>query len=215
MAVGAVVLGTRRPAHTTQTPPSGRAANHEVAPALVHNYRILRRPVRRDDALPTDYTRLGTLFGTRASRHGPQLGLVPSLARRAVIPGTQLEMWIVPGRHGYCIFIAGRARSGRPVTGGFGGSCGPVPQSGRSGILGLTTGGGASLAAGPPLQPLSPGEPSLASGLVPDNVDSVQLITAAGTSTKVTLADGFFATRLAAHDRLYAVTSGRRTLILP
>lgn len=189
-----------------------------IDPTLLRNYRILRRPVAPGDQLPSSVlARQQQLAAIARGAHGPQslaarsqasLGLSPSLARRAVIPGTKLEAWLEPGRHGFCVLLAEVTVGGPPNDGGFGDGCGPVAIS-----LSAGTGGGAFLAAGPPLAPGASGSPALASGIVPDRVSSVELVTATGATSGLRLAEGFFATRFAAGDRLYAVIGRTRRLI--
>jgi hypothetical protein len=131
---------------------------------------------------------------------------VPALARRATIPGTQLEEWIEPGQHGYCVWVAERTTTGAAITGGFGASCMPATSAG---VPEVTIGGGARFA---PSQGVARG-PLLATGIVPDRVDRIELDTRDGIIIPVPLTDGFFATSLSAGDRLFALSNGQRQLI--
>jgi hypothetical protein len=177
-----------------------------VDPVLLSNFRILRRAAQAEDRLPPELQRLAAQ--PRQAARLATLGLLPALARRAVVPGTRLEQWLEPGRNGFCLRVAERNPSGSANFGGFGSQCGPARIT-----LSATVGGGAFLAAGPPLRPGAPGSPALATGIVPDRVGAVELVTRNGVTTNLQLADGFFATRLAAGDRLYALIGTARQII--
>ena len=197
---------------------SGVGGSSGIDPVLLENFRILRRPVQAADHLPAVFVRSAermaavarmTVSGSRgpgmlAARRA-NLGLLPSLTRRTTLPGTRLERWLEPGRRGFCVWTAERGPSGAPITGGFGGGCAATTTR-----LWADTDGGAFLAAGPPLVPGSRGEPALAMGLLPDRVSAVDVVTPGGVATRLQLADGFFATRFSAGDRLYAIVAGRR-----
>jgi hypothetical protein len=194
--VGVVLSAGSHKQAPAAAPPVGRGA---ISTSLVRNYRVLRRPVESADRLPAAYV-----------RHSTSYGLLPALARRVVIPNTRLEMWLEPGQRGFCVLIAERTPSGAANTGGFGGTCQPAALQQPA----VAIGGGAFLAAGPPMS-AHPGEPHLASGVLPDSVTSVELVTAAGRRSTVTTTDGFFAVRVNPNDHLYAVTDGRRQQIIP
>lgn len=172
-----------------------------IDPSLVTDFGLLKRPLEATDRLPAAVIRSQQQPVTSpAGRREARLGLLPALARRVSIPGTRLEAWLEPGRHGFCLPLAAVGPGGTAQTGGFGDSCGPPPTS-----LTATVGGGAYLAAGPPLAPGAAGSPSLATGIVPDQVSTVELVDPHGTTTRLRLAGGIFATRFVSGDRLYAV----------
>lgn len=206
---GALGLSTGSTGGSSRAAAAISTSDAGIDPVLVRNYRILRRPVQRGDSLPADYA--SGMIPRRLGREA-RLGLLPALARRAVIPGSRLEMWLEPGRHGACTWIAERAPSGAAITGGFGSSCSSVSQLVHAT---WTIGGGAFLVPGPPIKPLSQGEPSLASGLVPDRT-TVELVsrTGAGARKTLALADGFFAIRFGHGDELYTVNGGHRRLLV-
>ena len=177
--VVAVVLSARpsKPA----VHPGHRTANAAISPLLVRNYRILRRPVRPSDALPARLT-----YG-RAP-----YSFAPSLARRVVISGSRIEMWVVPGQSGFCIDVAQR-------PGGFIAACKPATNPPQIAVA-L---GGAS------------GQTVLASGLVPDEVTSLVLVSAHGHRSPVRLTSGFFAVPYQLGERLYAIRNGQADRLLP
>lgn len=92
---------------------SGRVS--VVPSALITHFRILRRPLRPTDRLPPHAPR-----GLTRSRF---LGLLPSLARREIFPGTGARAWLVPGRRGFCYLAQDRSggyqvAAGRSVASG-------------------------------------------------------------------------------------------------
>jgi hypothetical protein len=179
--------------------PVGGAEDAGIDPSLVGDYSLLRRPLEASDRLPpvvvADQERLSPAVGRQA-----RLGLLPALARRVTIPGTRLEAWLEPGRHGFCLSFAEVVPAGAARTGGFGDGCGPPPTG-----LTASVGGGAFLAAGPPLVPGALGSPALVTGIVPDRVGAVELVGRGGATTRLRLAGGIYATRFVAGDRLDAV----------
>lgn len=132
---GATKMAASTGGHGASSTRSGGAIAARAAgidPVLVNSFAILRRPVRPEDQL------LPTFLISRARRL-PHPGLsttrlrgigrLPALARAAAIPGTKLEEWLEPGRHGYCVWTAERTTSGTFVTGASGLSAGPRPRS--------------------------------------------------------------------------------------
>lgn len=188
-AVVAIALSTRSGSPSPQ--PAHQPMPSAISPVLVRNFRILRRPVRPSDALPAAYARLGV---------DRSFGVVPQLARRAVLPGTRLETWLEPGRSGFCVYIAERLPSGAARTRGFASSCSSavnaVPP--EVGAVQFSTNG-----------------PALLRGIVPDNVSWLVLAPAHGKPLEVRPTEGFFAVAYRPGDRLYAGGHGEADQIFP
>lgn len=197
-AIVIVVWLASRDARSQPTPGS-----HPDA-ILSRNFKLLRRPVEPGDALPADYQSMSFRL-MPSSWH-----LLPRLTRRAVLPSTKLEMWLEPGSNAFCVFIAEKSPTG-PITGGFGPSCTSI----RSPIHAeLTTGGGAFLAAGPSIRPLTP-RVHLVYGVAPDNVKQIRLVTKDRRTTSIPLTEGFFALRFSVGDKLYERTAGHLRPLKP
>jgi hypothetical protein len=189
--------------------PAVAARDSAIDPSLVTDFGLLKRPLEASDRLPAAVLlEQHRLAGSLAAPRIAQLGLLPSLARRVSIPGTRLEAWLEPGRHGYCLTFAGVGAGGAAEPGGFGEGCAPPPTG-----LTASIGGGAFLAAGPALKPGAAGSPSLATGIVPDPVTAVELVAADGTTTRLRVAGGIYATRFVAGDKLYALVHRTRLQI--
>lgn len=211
---GATKMAASTGGHGASTARSGGAIAARAAgidPMLINSFAILRRPVQPEDQLPPTFL---TASARRLQHPGLSttrlrgMGLLPALARGASIPGTKLEEWLEPGRHGYCVWTAERTTSGTFVTGGFGSVCGTTATITTR--LSASVGGGASLAAGPTITPGARGGPALVNGIVPDRVSSIVLVARNGLTIPLKTAEGFFATRFSPGDRLYAVIAGRR-----
>jgi hypothetical protein len=108
----AVVIGVGVMFLAARTGPGPAAPAHEVPtdgvdPVLVRDLRLLRRPLRASDQLPSAFKARPTgVLLVPASPPGQMspsmLGLLPLLARRATIPSTGVSVWLIPGRRGLC-----------------------------------------------------------------------------------------------------------------
>ncbi len=198
-AVAGLALSARN--STPEPAPAQRPATSAISPVLVRNYRILRRPVRAGDALPAAFARINSGYE-----------LVPRLARRGVIPGTRIEMWLEPGRNGFCVYLAERLPSGANPAKPLGSSCGPARDN--TPLVGVVAGDSNS-AVGPPALGFSTNEPVLARGIVPDAVTGLVLAHGRGKPEQIKPIEGFFAVPFRPGDRLYAIRHGQADQILP
>ena len=183
-----------------RTGPGPAAPAHEVPtagvdPVLVRNLRILRRPLRASDQLPSAFKARPTgallLPASPPGQMNPSmLGLLPRLARRATIPTTGVSVWLIPGRRGLC--WDAEDHTGRLA----GGVCTNQTQTSATLIDSAPIGAGGRLTV----------------GLVTDQVRSLVQIDAKRKQHPVPFSDGFF---VANHgNQVLATTdSGSRTAL--
>ena len=183
-------------------PPAGslshRAIATDIAPGLVRSFRVLRRALRASDRLPGSLAGIGANGGPlRLSPswqpNSASLGLVPALARRAILGRTGFSAWVIPGRHGLCW-------DARDPTGQLiGGLCSRFPFAASA----LTDEGGIAYDRG------------VTVGLVTDRVVSLELVTGPERPQSVPLSSGFYAAHYQPGSQLVAVTIDGRHVPLP
>lgn len=186
--------GSRRPAVSG----GHHASTSEIDGAMVRSFKILRRPRHSSDRLPRALAGVGVndaaLLPAPSWQPNPaSLGLLPALARRAIIPGTGFSVWLIPGRRGLCWDARDQSS---PLLGGI---CGRF----RYPAIALTDGGGIAYDRG------------VTVGLVTDRVVSLELVDGAGRQRAVPLSEGFYAASYRRGDRLIAITRTGRHDPLP
>jgi hypothetical protein len=198
VAVAAVVLLGVRGGETGGT----AASQADIAPVLVQHFRILRTRVTAADKLPARFgagSRAGipsALVSAGWTAYAPapsvaSIGLLPSLARRAVIPRTGYTAWLIPGRRGMCWFSESTSE--------------PVSLPSPAVCVGLPKDPSTALTDGP-WADVEPAGNKLV-GLVTDRVLKVELVDRSGREYPVPLKDGFYvASYLRPKQRLVAVT---------
>lgn len=199
LAVVAVLLLTvhRNPGPSVTT----GAGSGRISPSLVRSFKILRAPATGPDSLPREFTQGGltglrrgmfprsstTLTGEPALPTVAAIGLLPSLTRQTVIPGTGYRAWVIPGRNGMCWLAA---------DGAF-----PDPAV----CVGTVRDPGTDIIDGPWPDVDASGIQMV--GLVTDNVLAVKLVEGPRHSQTVPLSDGFYVSPLVTgSQRLVAVT---------
>jgi hypothetical protein len=182
--------------------PAAHGGSNGIDPTLIRNFKILRRPLQSSDrlppALPTAAVKQGDMFRLATPPGQPtpaSLGLLPALARRVVIPGTQFSAWLIPGRRGFCW----DARHGTSQL--LAAVCGPLQDPNtalldRNGTAIYRAASGGLITV----------------GLVTDRVLSVEQVTRDGKRHQLPLSQGFFVASYTA--RVIAITAnGPRTLL--